>query len=306
LAVEKKSSVASGGDRHHDSGLEESELFEDPCYIPDPATLLGPVSKSLHSLDDFPMDLGSRFVADAKKEISPLLRNTSTDVKPSPIEAPMSRLRLSREKPSPIGQACGSPRTRDSQNSHHDDAIHSNDQGSWQMWDTPMGLDSLGIVGGSVNRLLPTVPNKLYKDDSMQPLAQNIMQPYISKDTHVYSGTSNLNNYSGRYHRDDAFIPLSTGFKDDIPWLQKNIFHESPNGDTESRLPREMDNVAYDNPNRSVISHPYEHFSSDRWLKPEWITPGIEEVGNTKLSRPPPTGGLFPADQDLQSAWSFK
>ncbi|KAJ7950095.1 stress response protein NST1-like [Quillaja saponaria] len=43
------------GEVAHEFRAEEQDLFEDPCYVPDPVSLLGPVSESL---DNFQLDLG--------------------------------------------------------------------------------------------------------------------------------------------------------------------------------------------------------------------------------------------------------
>lgn len=48
------------GEMHHYFLPEEYEIFEDPCSVPDPVSLLGSVSKSL---DNFQSDLGAGFAA---------------------------------------------------------------------------------------------------------------------------------------------------------------------------------------------------------------------------------------------------
>ncbi|XP_047330217.1 stress response protein NST1-like isoform X2 [Impatiens glandulifera] len=68
----------------HDFLPEEFEIFEDPCYIPDPVSLLGPVSESL---DNFQLDGFNNGL-----EKSYALKNISVE-RPSPIESPLSRAR---------------------------------------------------------------------------------------------------------------------------------------------------------------------------------------------------------------------
>ncbi|KAJ6849119.1 stress response protein nst1-like isoform X1 [Iris pallida] len=57
------------------SMLEDAELFEDPCYVPDPVSLLGPVSESL---DKFPLDLGTGFVENKLAEGPRVLKKAVT------------------------------------------------------------------------------------------------------------------------------------------------------------------------------------------------------------------------------------
>lgn len=60
---------------------EEPDIFQDPCYVPDSASSIGPVSESF---DSFPIDLG--FLADVGPE------------NPSPYESPVSQWSTSNEK----------------------------------------------------------------------------------------------------------------------------------------------------------------------------------------------------------------
>ncbi|GJS37303.1 hypothetical protein Tco_0535685 [Tanacetum coccineum] len=105
---------------------EEHDTFEDPCYVPSPSNLHGPVSESL---DNFHTDFC--FSADIGL------------TKPSPIESPISWLRTSDEKHA--GSA----------NLPSEDLGTVNDKG-WQMWNSsPFGQDTLGLVVGSPNWYLP-------------------------------------------------------------------------------------------------------------------------------------------------------
>ncbi|KAJ1375417.1 hypothetical protein SESBI_51030, partial [Sesbania bispinosa] len=122
---------------------DEQELFEDPCYVPDPVSLLGPVSESL---DNFQLDLGSGFGTDMEVTKPHSLKNISagSDVnKPSPIESP-----LSREKHSSSNWFPSTPKGQDMHAFPVDDAA-ANEKGTWQMWSTsPLGQEGLGLVGG--------------------------------------------------------------------------------------------------------------------------------------------------------------
>ncbi|KAK9124694.1 hypothetical protein Sjap_014296 [Stephania japonica] len=136
---------------------EEPELFEDPCYVPDPVSLLGPVSESL--------DLASGFVPDVglEKLHSPKYVTASDEVsRPSPIESPMSRLRLVEEKFANSSQVPGNPKIDGKKTSLMTNSTNEQEQGTWQMWGTPpLGQDGLGLIGGSANWILPLGQNQL-------------------------------------------------------------------------------------------------------------------------------------------------
>lgn len=102
--------------------VEEQEQFEDPSFDPDAIALLGPVSESL---DNLPLDLGTGFISSETGKIS----------KPSPIQSPLSRSRVSDDNHKPFSSA-----VQDS---------GSNETGAWQLWGAPLTQNALGSVGGS-------------------------------------------------------------------------------------------------------------------------------------------------------------
>jgi hypothetical protein len=102
--------------------VEEQEKFEDPSFDPDAIALLGPVSESL---DNLPLDLGTGFISS----------ETGKTSKPSPIQSPLSRSRVSDDSHKPFSSA-----VQDS---------GSNETGSWQLWGAPLTQNALGSVGGS-------------------------------------------------------------------------------------------------------------------------------------------------------------
>ncbi|KAJ3704515.1 hypothetical protein LUZ61_008220 [Rhynchospora tenuis] len=108
--------------------IEEQEQFEDPSFDPDAIALLGPVSESL---DDLPLDLGTGFISSEAGKIS----------KPSPIQSPLSRTRISDDAHKPFSSVV------------QDSA--SNETGSWQLWGAPLTQNALGSVGGSKSGLVP-------------------------------------------------------------------------------------------------------------------------------------------------------
>ncbi|XP_020219644.1 stress response protein nst1 [Cajanus cajan] len=116
------------GNTSHDFRQEDQELFEDPCYVPDPVSLLGPVSESL---DNFQLDLGTGFGTDKEVAKPHSLKSMSagSDVnKLSPIESPSSR-----EKHSFSNWFPSTPNDQDKHGFPLDDAS-ANEKGTWQMW----------------------------------------------------------------------------------------------------------------------------------------------------------------------------
>lgn len=74
---------------------EESEIFEDPCYVPDPVSLLGPVSESL---DNFQLDVGIVSNVGLDKPCPAKHVNVSSEITTLPIECPISRLCVPEER----------------------------------------------------------------------------------------------------------------------------------------------------------------------------------------------------------------
>jgi X-X-X-Leu-X-X-Gly heptad repeat protein len=211
--------------------LEEPEQFEDPCYDPDAIALLGPVSVSL---DNFPPDWDSRFVLnDIPKE--PHVRNPM----PSPIECPLSRLRTVEENPmksSHFSTAKG-----------HNGSVSTeatNEQGTWQMWSTPLVQDSLGLRGPQAQWFLP-----------------NTNQPNHGANQ-LNHGTNQLNHGVNRLGGGTR-SPLGAGLDDNGLWLQRSPFQQLPL-DTESLfLSHNVSENAIHNdfgfgsPNKAARVHPF-------------------------------------------------
>nr|CAB3490716.1 unnamed protein product [Digitaria exilis] len=114
--------------------FEEPEQFEDPCYDPDAIALLGPVSESL---DNFPLDLNCGFISSGVTKES--------HGRPSPIESPLSRSRMVEEKPIKTPH---SSTTKGPGGSILPDG--SSEQGTWQMWSTPLVQETLGLQESTV------------------------------------------------------------------------------------------------------------------------------------------------------------
>ncbi|KQJ89428.1 stress response protein nst1 [Brachypodium distachyon] len=244
------------------TSLEEPEQFEDPCYDPDAIALLGPVSESL---DNFPPDWNSRFILnDVTKE---------PHVKPSPIESPLSRSRTVEEKPikpSHFSIAKG-------HNSSMSPEANS-EQGTWQMWSTPLVQESLGLRGPQAQWLLPNT------------------NQFNHGVNHLNGGTRS---------------PLGAGLNDNDLWLQKSPFHQLPL-DTESLFlshdgsGNTMHNdLGFGSPNRAARANPFgPPGPGHSWSKEDLVLNGPQGASQTHS----PTGahgGLFPTNPDVQSVWSF-
>ncbi|XP_027188418.1 uncharacterized protein [Cicer arietinum] len=167
----------------HDFRHDEQELFEDPCYVPDPLSLLGPVSESL---DNFQLDLGSGYLKDTKVIKPRCFQNTSgTGVnKPSPIESP-----LTREKNNCSNKFSSIPQAQDIHAFPLDDAA-AIEKGTWHMWSTsPLGPEGLGLVGGPESWLLSSQRNVPTNGDCMLPACQKTMAYVFNNDDNLTSST---------------------------------------------------------------------------------------------------------------------
>ncbi|KAL5806765.1 hypothetical protein ACOSQ4_029498 [Xanthoceras sorbifolium] len=283
---------------------EEPELFEDPCYVPDPISLLGPVSESL---DNFQLDLGTGFATDMGLEKPHALKNMSSAEagKPSPIESPLSRLRNADEKHHTSNWFPSTPKSQDMHTFFVDDA-HANEKGTWQMWNSsPLGQD-LGLVGGPASWILPPEQNRLNNEDFVLPSQQN-MASLFTKEDPVHSGTHSPQKvFLGSGQNGGAFSPV-TGPSDHDPWGQNAFFPPlSGNNHFSLRTQEEgtQNEMTYGSPNGSASSHSFEPFPANCWSKNDWaVQANGEAVGRPSVPRPH-IGGLFPTP-DVQSLWSF-
>ncbi|KAG6537572.1 hypothetical protein ZIOFF_002666 [Zingiber officinale] len=145
---------------------EEPEIFEDPCYVPDMISLLGPVSEEL---DNFPLDTGSDFLCNDKVVESQALMYPSAPgiiSKPSPIECPISRLQNLEEKQTTFGQVSCNLKSQDLHTTNVDGS-----QGTWQMWEPPLD-QNMGLLGGS-SRWLSTIGHQHSQQEEVLNLFSN-------------------------------------------------------------------------------------------------------------------------------------
>ncbi|KAI3447846.1 hypothetical protein Pfo_004511 [Paulownia fortunei] len=300
LPLSSEAMFPSIGDAPHQFLPEESEIFEDPCYVPDPVSLLGPVSESL---DNFQLDFG--FATDTGME-KPFAMKTiaapSEVTKPSPIESPLSRLRVSEERHAGSFLFPSTPRAQDN-------SSNVNDSGTWQMWNSsPLGQDGLGLVGGPVSWLsLPemNVPNK---EDIIHPVPHKTMASLFKKDEQVTSAThSSQNALFGNCQNGGTFntsLPATV----DGPWLPKTFSGLTSINENQILLkPNEeaaQNGLIYGNSVGSAADHQFELSSMNSWAKKDRTAPGSRDgIGNSPISRPH-IGGLY-SPPDVQSLWSY-
>ncbi|XP_027175282.1 uncharacterized protein LOC113774845 [Coffea eugenioides] len=295
------------GEAPHQFLPEESEIFEDPCYVPDPVSLLGPVSESL---DNFQLDRG--FVADSGLETPSTMKNISVSAevnRPSPIESPISRLRVSEER---HANPFSFPSTAKAQDLHHlpvGGSINANDTGTWQMWNSsPLGQDGLGLVGGPASWLLPPELNRAKNEDILHPTPQKTMASLFKNDDQVHSGIHSPQNVIFGSLHNGRTVNSSVSGGPDGSWLPKTFIGPIPgNEDQFSRKFREeaaQNNMIYGSAGCSATNHQNEVSGANCWAKKDRNMPvsGIG-VGNSSGTKPH-IGGLYSAP-DVQSFWSY-
>ncbi|GLU17869.1 hypothetical protein SLE2022_342190 [Rubroshorea leprosula] len=285
---------------------EEQELFEDPSYVPDPVSLLGPVSESL---DNFQLDVGTGFVTEvgvekscSSKHISPSLEVS----KPSPIESPLSRLRVADEKQNNSNRFPNAAKAQDLHTFPVDDAS-AQEKGTWQMWNsTPLYQDSLGLVGGPASWLLPLEHNRSNKEEVLHPSNQKTMASLFIKEDPVLAH-SPPNVFLGSGQSGGTFSPVSRSTDQDS-WKKNAFFQPLSGSDSHLSLKpqEEKSEVIYGSHGGSAASHSLDLSPANSWSKKEWGTvPGSGEgIGKTFVARPH-VGGLFPTPDVQSSLWSF-
>ncbi|KAK9067784.1 hypothetical protein SSX86_011895 [Deinandra increscens subsp. villosa] len=259
----------------HDKCLpEESDIFEDPCYVPDVVSLIGPVSESL---DNFQLDRG--FVPNLGFQ-KPHRIESSEMSRPSPIESPMSRLRTLDDKHANINGSFFT-RAQDMNN------LPIENEKGWQVWDSsPLYQDSLGLAGDPSSWLLPPELNGSNKEGVMQPQSQKTMASLFKKD--------------------DQKTPYSHCVKaTDDPWMQRTSYGSIPVMDNHFSLNHTTQNeLCYGCPNGSAINHPFQPSEANFWVKKERAVEGKGSASSSS-STTRPVGGLY-STSDVQSLWSYE
>ncbi|KAL8038978.1 hypothetical protein ABFX02_10G005700 [Erythranthe guttata] len=271
---------------------EESEIFEDPCYVPDPISLLGPVSESL---DNFQLDVGFLARTGFEKSFAVKTKAAPSEVtKPSPIESPLSRSRVSEEKNASSFHFSNTPKAQDSSN-------NVNDNGTWQMWNsTPLGQDSFGLVGGPASWFLHPDMNLPNKEDNSHQVPPRTMASLFKKDEQTISSTHAPQNVLfGNSHNAGTF---NTSVPANGPWVPTTFF--GPTSSPENKILMKPKEEAVRNP---LIYGNSAGPAANSWAKKEWNPQGGPQDGFANpppISRPPHIGGLYPPS-DSQSLWAF-
>ncbi|KAL4283955.1 hypothetical protein GQ457_16G028500 [Hibiscus cannabinus] len=276
----------------HERIPEEPELFEDPCYVPDPVSLLGPVSELL---DNFHLDLGAGYGRDIDMgmERPRALNNTSVSSevsKLSPIECPLSRLRSADEGHNDSNMLPTSPKARDLHSFPY--VTNANDKGTWHMWNSSPLEDGLGLVGGPASWLLPLEHNVSNKENFAHPSMQKTMASLFANEDPLIAGTQSPQQvFLGNGHHGGALNP-GNGPSGLDPWLQNAIF--PPLSGNDNHFPIKAQEVvserSYGSPNGVACTHPFEPSPVSCWPKKEWG--GIKQegsggaVGKSSIARP--------------------
>ncbi|KAL2557827.1 hypothetical protein Fot_02566 [Forsythia ovata] len=278
---------------------EESEIFEDPCYVPDPVSLLGPVSESL---DNFELDLG--FVTDTVLEAPCAVKTTpapSEVTKPSPIQSPLSRSRVSEERHGSSFFPPIAPKAQDNSN-------YANDSGTWQMWNSsPLGQAGLGLVGGPVSWLLPPELSRPM-EDIMRPVPQKTMASLFKNDGQIHAGTHSSQNVFLGNSQNAGTFDCSVPSIVDGPWLPETIFRPTSGSENQILLnPREKadrNGIIYGSSGDCAANQQFDLSTANFWAKNEWTGEGSRDgAGNSSTSRPH-IGGLY-STSDVQHLWLY-
>ncbi|GMH10011.1 hypothetical protein Nepgr_011852 [Nepenthes gracilis] len=258
------------GDTSQDLLPKEPELFEDPCYVPDPVSLLGPVSESL---DNFQSDQGTGFILEGLDKTDRLM-NVSASLetgRQSPIESPISRLRVAGERQNNSNGLCGSHKVQDM---HPFPACETR---TWQMWNTSLGLDLLGLGEGCNSWIFPLDNSRSSNENIMHSSSQRTMASLFTNDDPVAYGTySPQKIFLGNCQNDGAFSLSVPGSNDhDHPWMQKTLFPPPSRGENHFPTTQPTDDtsnekIVYGSPSRSAANRSFDLAPASCWTENEW------------------------------------
>lgn len=293
----------------------KTDNFEDPSYIRDPVSLLGPITESL---DTFPLDLGTGISSDIVRSgvqsagYGPISAPIN---KPASTECPLSELlpsgiveevRCARDQLPSITQPWDLPSLS------LDCPNRASEQGKWQMWDTPqVGQCEIGVLREPSNWILPNGSgiSDQYKD-FMTPLPQRTGRPLFKSEDHL-PGVFSQQTTHIIPNQSVASVSTSNSL-----WLNQPAFEHAAGSWDESchhqSLPsfatgttKELETVAYD-------SHSKQSPTSF-WFKS--LQEGDKVENNCSMERSgtsswstltrPHIGGIY-TTPDVQSVWSYK
>lgn len=297
----------------------KTDTFEDPSYVPDPVSLLGPISESL---DTFPLDLGTGLSSDT-------VRSGVPSAGYGPISAPVNKpasaeCHLSELLPSGIvdevryagDQLPSITQPWDLPSLSLDGPNRASEQGEWQMWDTPqVGQCEIGILGETSNWNLSNGNgiSDQYKD-FMKPLPLRTGRPLFKSEDHLPCVFSQQTTH---IIPNQSVAPVSSS---NSLWLNQPAFEPAAGSWDESCHPqsrpsfangtmKELEAVAYDSHNTQSPTRLWfeslqegdkveNNCSLERSETSSWST-------TAKILARPHIGGIY-ATPDVQSVWSYK
>ncbi|KAG6490053.1 uncharacterized protein LOC122006156 [Zingiber officinale] len=260
---------------------DEAEIYEDPCYVPDMISLLGPVSEEL---DNFPLDARSNFLDDNMAEPH-VLKNAFASVnisKPSPIECPISRFQNSEEKQNAFGPVSCTLKYQEPLMVNVDES-----QGMWQMWETPHSQNTMGLLGGPSSWLLAMGQQNLKQDDIPNPLLNNTLLSQSMKVNPALLRTKPpLPVHDGVLQNEITYGAYSAGMNGSNSWIKTPPLQSLPSDGVNLFLPPNLiDNMQHVDttevsPNKSGSD--YSILSSVDWVRPHPV--GTKEWPHSQKS----------------------
>lgn len=280
---------------------EELENFEDPCYVPDPVSLLGPVCESL---DDFQLDLG--FVSDTGLDSPCVVKNLNASAevtRPSPIESPISRMRVSEERHVGSFLFPNTPNVQDMHTVPMNVSNSANDVGTWQMWNSsPLGQAGLSLISSSTNWRLSSDLNT----STVPPTPPRTMASLFKNDEQLHSICHSPHTvYTGSCQNGGTQSTVLPGSAESR--YPKAPFGTYAGGESQFSLKSEdaaQSEMTYGSPNATAANHPFAS-SPPNWAKKDWTSQRPDEAfGNSPMASAS-VGGLY-STPNVQSFWSFE
>lgn len=282
---------------------EEFENFEDPCYVPDPVSLLGPVCESL---DDFQLEVDLGFVSDTGLDSPCVVKNVNASsevTRPSPIESPISRMRVPEERHAGSFLFPNTPNAQDMHTVPMNVSNGANNVGTWQMWNSsPLGQAGLSLIGSPTNWCLSTDLNT----SNVTPTPPRTMASLFKNDEQLHSICHPPHTvYTGSCQNGGTQSTILPGSAESR--YPKAPFGTYAGGESQFSLKSEdaaQSEITYGSPNATATNHPFVS-SPPNWAKKDWTSQRPDEAfGNSPMASAS-VGGLY-STPNVQSFWSFE
>ncbi|XP_059305263.1 uncharacterized protein LOC132056878 [Lycium ferocissimum] len=282
---------------------EELENFEDPCYVPDPVSLLGPVCESL---DDFQLEVDLGFVSDTGLDKPCAVKNVNTSsemTRPSPIESPISRMRVPEERHAGSFLFRNTPNAQEMRTVPMNVSNNSNDVGTWQMWNSsPLGQAGLSLIGAPTNWRLSTDLNT----SNVPPTPPRTMASLFKNDEQLHSVCHPPHTvYTGSCQNGGTLSTVLPGSAESR--FSKAPFGTYAGGESQFSLKSEdaaQSEMTYRSPNATATNHPFAS-SPPNWAKKEWTSQRRREDFGSSPMASASVGGLY-STPNVQSFWSYE